>query len=194
MICFPHHFFYFRIFANDSIIAFFSMRYHTLTAVLAAILQIPVVAATISAQHIEWAIAKEAIKRFWVRCLMTGEVFALSVAVEGIVGMLPRRPGHACLRDADCGARRCLLLLAKKLPAENKENMPCRNLPFRSRAARNDHKASCTGKGFPASIVHEEKFFRFLSCHSFCSIGKKYCRVFSQACFRAWLCHPHTTL
>ena len=91
----------------------------------------------------------------------------------------------------------CFLILgalAKKLPAENKENMPCRNLPFRSRAARNDHKASCTGKGFPASIVHEEKFFRFLSCHSFCSIGKKYCRVFSQACFRAWLCHPHTTL
>ena len=85
MICFPHHFFYFRIFADDSIITFFSMRYHTLTAVLAAILQIPVVAATIAAQHIEWAIAKEAIKGFWVRCLMTGKVFACFMRKKAVV-------------------------------------------------------------------------------------------------------------
>lgn len=61
------------------------MWYHTLTAVLATILQIPVVAATISAQRIEWTVAKETVKGFRVRCFVAGKVFACFMRKKAVV-------------------------------------------------------------------------------------------------------------
>ena len=80
-----------------------AMREETVCAVLDPLFRVAKVAAAGASQGIERTVAEQAVEIVRIPGLVTGEVFALSVAVEGIVGMLPRGPVHAL--SPGCGLR-----------------------------------------------------------------------------------------
>ena len=79
------------------------MRVQTFAAVLYAILRVDEVAAAAVTQHIQRAIAEQAVEIVGVGLRMAGEIFAFSIAEEGIVGAFVFH--IASLAKTKCGGR-----------------------------------------------------------------------------------------
>ena len=93
----------FSVTVCDHLIVLWHMRVQAFAAVLYAVLRVDEVAAAAVTQHIQRAIAEQAVEIVGVGLRMAGEIFAFSIAEEGIVGAFVFH--IASLAKTKCGGR-----------------------------------------------------------------------------------------